>query len=243
MRVKAYFSLSVFDISIEKNLPELEQLLSNGCSIRWFDHHVSDPLPQHDHLTCHIDTSPLVNTSFLVSRYLAKPSSAYFGIHLEAEMVTHLAGQPRAVAGMFDVIEEKGARLIPAVSMYSQSGGRVDHGVLEWFIGKTTVTIRQHMPVDGVFVSLHGATQTTACDDVCGFILEMIRQEVGQTAIISAAADLYANVTAGMICPTDTPGAATADLLSLDYEKIPKSFYPFSSLDGYQITDITYGRE
>ena len=67
--------ISVFDISIEKNLPELEQLLSNGCSIRWFDHHVSDPLPQHDYLACHIDTSPLVNTSFLVSRYLAKPSS------------------------------------------------------------------------------------------------------------------------------------------------------------------------
>jgi hypothetical protein len=68
-------NISVFDIAIEKNFPELEKLLINGCSIRWFDHHVSDPLPQHDHLICHIDTSPLVNTAFLVSQYLATPSS------------------------------------------------------------------------------------------------------------------------------------------------------------------------
>ncbi len=68
-------SIAVFDIAVEKNFPELEKLLTNGCSIRWFDHHVSDPLPRHDHLTCHIDTSPLVNTSFLVSQYLARPSS------------------------------------------------------------------------------------------------------------------------------------------------------------------------
>ena len=132
-----------------------------------------------------------------------KESFAYYGIHLGEEMVTHLTGQPRAVAGMFDVIEEKGATLIPACSMYSQSGGRVDHGVLEWFIEKTIATIRRHAPVDGVFVSLHGATQTTACDDVCGFILETIRQEVGQTAIISASADLHANVTPQMIKHAD----------------------------------------
>jgi len=67
--------VSVFDISMEKNLPELENLLNNGCAIHWFDHHVSDSLPRHGHLTCHIDTSPLVNTSFLVSQYLDKPSS------------------------------------------------------------------------------------------------------------------------------------------------------------------------
>ena len=31
-----------------------------------------------------------------------------------------------------------------------------------------------------------------------------------------------------LIYPTSTKGAATSDLLSLPFEKIPKSFYPFS---------------
>jgi len=66
--------ISVFDIAIEKNLTELEKLLNNGCSIRWFDHHVSENIPQHENFTFQIDTSPLVNTSFLVSQYLGKPS-------------------------------------------------------------------------------------------------------------------------------------------------------------------------
>jgi microcystin degradation protein MlrC len=38
-----------------------------------------------------------------------------------------------------------------------------------------------------------------------------------------------------MICLTDTPGAASSNLNSLPYRKVPVSFYPFSSLDDYQI--------
>jgi microcystin degradation protein MlrC len=37
------------------------------------------------------------------------------------------------------------------------------------------------------------------------------------------------------ICLTDTPGAASANLKSLPYQKIPDTFYPFSPLDDYQI--------
>jgi microcystin degradation protein MlrC len=127
----------------------------------------------------------------------------YYGICLEEEMLVKLKDKPRAVAGMFDAIEGNGATVIPACSMYSQSGGRIDHAVLEWFLEKTLSTIRQQGTVDGVLVSLHGATQTTACDDACGLILEKIRAEVGEQAVISASADLHANVTRKMMGNAD----------------------------------------
>jgi microcystin degradation protein MlrC len=38
-----------------------------------------------------------------------------------------------------------------------------------------------------------------------------------------------------MICLTDTPGAASANLKSLPFQKVPDTFYPFSDLDDYQI--------
>ena len=126
-------------------------------------------------------------------------SFEYYGICLGAEMLAKLKGKPRAVAGMFDVIAQNGADIVPACSMYSQSGGRIDHSVLEWFLEKTRKAIRQQGAVDGVLVSLHGATQTTACDDACGVILEALRSQVGPQAVIAASADLHANVTPKMV--------------------------------------------
>ncbi len=123
----------------------------------------------------------------------------YYGICVGAEMLARLQGKPRAVAGMFDVIAQNGATVVPACSMYAQSGGRIDHSVLEWFLEKTAETIRRQGPVDGVLVSLHGATQTTACDDASGMILEVIRKRVGPDAVIAVSADLHANVTRKMV--------------------------------------------
>ncbi len=126
-------------------------------------------------------------------------SFEYYGICEGAQMLASLKGKPRAVAGMFDGIAYGGGTVVPACSMYSQSGGAVAHSVLEWFLEKTVTTIRQQGPVDGVLVSLHGATQTTTCDDACGMILEVIRARVGPDAVIAASADLHANITRRMV--------------------------------------------
>jgi len=44
------------------------------------------------------------------------------------------------------------------------------------------------------------------------------------------------------ICIADTPGAASSNLMSLDFKKLPRSFYPFSPLDDYVVDDIIEGR-
>jgi microcystin degradation protein MlrC len=114
-------------------------------------------------------------------------------IHFGQEMVNF--NNPRELGGMFKAITESNGEIIPACSMNSQSGGPIDQKVMDYFLENTISVIKKNFPVDGVFLSLHGSTQTTEFDDACGIILENVRKEIGDSAVIAVSADLHANVT------------------------------------------------
>lgn len=63
-------SITVLDISLDKNRESLERLLDNGATIVYFDHHYAGEIPQHPRLTAHIDTSAETCTSLLVNAHL-----------------------------------------------------------------------------------------------------------------------------------------------------------------------------
>ncbi len=120
---------------------------------------------------------------------------AKVGIY-EGDEMFKLIGDPNAMAGKFAAIEEAGgAELVPLISMFSQSGGTVKHEVVDYFLEKVIPGLKAALPLDGVFVGLHGATQSDTSDDVCGDILEAIRQTVGEGCVITASSDLHGNVT------------------------------------------------
>jgi hypothetical protein len=54
----------------------LNRLLELGCSVEWYDHHVSEEIPEHMNFITNIDTDPLVNTSLIVS-LVQKQKSAW----------------------------------------------------------------------------------------------------------------------------------------------------------------------
>ena len=116
--------------------------------------------------------------------------------YYEGEEILGLKGKPLAMAGKLDAIEEAGgAELVPLLSMVAQSGGTVEHEVVDHFLGKVIPGLKAALPLDGVFVGLHGATQSDASDDVCGDILEAIRNTVGKDCVIVASSDLHGNIT------------------------------------------------
>ena len=117
------------------------------------------------------------------------------GIYEGKQMEEALKGEPCAVNGMFQAVEEAGGTFVPAVSMNGDSGGIVDQEVVDVFLAKTLAVLGREMPVDGVFLSLHGATQTVEWEDGCGEILSRIREKAGERAVIAASCDLHANVT------------------------------------------------
>ncbi len=64
-------SVTVLDISLDKNRSKLLQLLKNKVSVDYFDHHFSGEVPAHPSLMTQINTATDVCTSSLVNNHLA----------------------------------------------------------------------------------------------------------------------------------------------------------------------------
>ncbi len=63
-------SVTVLDVSLERNRAALLRLLERGARVRYFDHHFAGEVPAHAGLEAVLDTSKEICTSVLVDRYL-----------------------------------------------------------------------------------------------------------------------------------------------------------------------------
>ena len=63
------YEVTIFDISYDQNADTVEQLLRQGVSVRYFDHHRAGTLKPHPKLDANIDTAATVCTSLLVDRH------------------------------------------------------------------------------------------------------------------------------------------------------------------------------
>jgi hypothetical protein len=68
--VKPGDSLTVLDISFEKNSHRVAEFLNVGASIFYVDHHQSGDIPSHPNLKTLIDTDNAICTSLLVNKHL-----------------------------------------------------------------------------------------------------------------------------------------------------------------------------
>jgi len=105
--------------------------------------------------------------------------------------------------GIVQGINDYKCLAIGGVRMRAKSGGPVDHSVVDWFVEKTIAEIKKSGPFDGVIVSMHGATVSDVSEDVCGDVLEIIRKQIGENAILSVTCDLHANITKKMVVHAD----------------------------------------
>ncbi len=67
VEAKAGDSITVLDVSLDKNRDALVKLLDAGCYIEYYDHHFAGAIPSHPQLATTIDTSPETCTSLLVN--------------------------------------------------------------------------------------------------------------------------------------------------------------------------------
>ena len=68
--VKSGDSLTVLDVSFEKNNRKVAEFLNEGASIFYVDHHQSGDIPNHPNLKTLIDTDNAICTSLLVNQHL-----------------------------------------------------------------------------------------------------------------------------------------------------------------------------
>ena len=63
-------SVTVLDVSLERNRAALFRLLERGVRVRYFDHHFAGEVPTHPNLEVVLDAARGMCTSILVDRYL-----------------------------------------------------------------------------------------------------------------------------------------------------------------------------
>ena len=68
--VQAHDSVTVLDISLQKNRSALDRILEQGATVFYVDHHETGEIPNHDRLKTLIDTSAHTCTSLLMDQYL-----------------------------------------------------------------------------------------------------------------------------------------------------------------------------
>ena len=119
-----------------------------------------------------------------------------FGITPSGEAGKRLYKSKTSSGGMVTLLEDaEDIEPIYSVVMAAYSGAPAQKEVTEYFLSGVLADIRAAGKLDGVAVSLHGATMSEDSDDVCGDILAAIRAEVGEEIPISASFDLHANIT------------------------------------------------
>jgi hypothetical protein len=70
-------SITVLDISLEKNRDSLMQLLDQGNKVFYVDHHFAGDVPQNERLTVHIDPEPQLCTALIVNWMLEDKYAAW----------------------------------------------------------------------------------------------------------------------------------------------------------------------
>lgn len=112
------------------------------------------------------------------------------------------AGDGSMVDGFLEVAAAEAWAVLPVCVYRAQPAGRIEHAVFEAFWAELEAGIRQaqaEAPLDAIWLALHGAGVTTACDDVEGELLARLRALPGLATLpIVGAFDLHANFTAAM---------------------------------------------
>ncbi len=118
------------------------------------------------------------------------------------EIFTHSEGANLAVAGFIAEARRQGHELVPLLWANACPSGPVEEEAYERLVGMLLERLADAMPVDGLFLDLHGAMVTTHLDDGEGELLERIRARHPDLPIVCAL-DLHANVSDRMVAHAD----------------------------------------
>ncbi len=116
--------------------------------------------------------------------------------------------KPDDLAGMIAfgvrrLLEGAGHEVIESVSTYAQPSGKTLDGVYIALRDRILADLKAALPVDIVFLWLHGAMVAMSEDDCEGDVLEAVRTVVGPDVPVGAMLDPHCHLTARMIANAD----------------------------------------
>ncbi|HSJ29424.1 MAG TPA: M81 family metallopeptidase [Acidimicrobiia bacterium] len=140
------------------------------------------------------------------------------------------------LGGFLQAVEESGHDIeaVPLLQARARPNGRITAGTIKLLSDQITSLLSQAGPIDGLMLSLHGASTAEGIDDVEGRLLSLVREIVGERVPIVTPLDHHANLTAAMV--------RHATLLIGDRTQ-PHSPFHRGVLAGEMLFDLVAGRE
>ena len=138
-----------------------------------------------------------------------KTDFAYFAAHRDrpplvygADVIKWLSGNSFAIAGFMQEMQLR-HDLVPLLWTSGGAGGMVTRDAFERIAGSLVGGLSQAMPVDAVYLDLHGAMVSEDFEDGEGEVLRRVRAALGPDIPLVVSLDYHANVTPQMVELTD----------------------------------------
>lgn len=125
------------------------------------------------------------------------------GLCSGATVFERIKGADIPAAGFVELAAQAGHELIATSWAAASPSAHVMNEAYDHISGLILRGIKAALPVDAVYLDLHGAMVTERLDDAEGDILQRVRNLVGPDVPILASLDLHANVTRKMLEQAD----------------------------------------
>jgi microcystin degradation protein MlrC len=126
------------------------------------------------------------------------------GAALAADLARPAPRAPVALTGFVRAMDAGRAWTpVPLLAAAAGASGPVEQEVFDEILARFERGLRAAPPLDGVFLSLHGAATATVEVDPDGVLLARIRAIVGPDVPVAATLDLHANVSRAMVGNAD----------------------------------------
>lgn len=135
------------------------------------------------------------------------------GIHTECSTSSPVLMQPedfRVLRGpdllaheYFDFLEAEGVEHVPLLHARAVPGGPLARATYEGFKAEFLERLKATLPIDGLYLAMHGAMNVEGMDDAEGDWISAARAVVGPDVPVAASYDLHGNVTQKIIDQLD----------------------------------------
>ncbi len=125
------------------------------------------------------------------------------GLSLGEAIPDAVSGTNVGACGFIEAAHERGWEAVPLIWCAASPSAQVTREAFEWIARALLERLEKALPVDAVYLDLHGAMVAEHLDDGEGEILSRVRALVGPQVPIVASLDLHGNVTGRMVAESD----------------------------------------
>ncbi|MGR9213595.1 M81 family metallopeptidase [Rhizobium leguminosarum] len=112
-------------------------------------------------------------------------------------------GESLLEAPYFAFLKDYDADFLPTIHARAIAGGPVSRATYEAFKGEFLERLKPMLPLDGLYLAMHGAMYVEGMEDAEGDWISAARALVGEDCTVSASYDLHGNVTQRIIDALD----------------------------------------